>query len=114
MAKKTPAKSAPKTKVTPKAAQSSTRAKKATKSTPVKAKGTKKALSKPKVPGWLHPFPVDYVVGTEDYGKLIDAHNELFGTAWNRFRVRPQVFFTIHEGVWNHYDPEQYKKHRNG
>ena len=101
MAKKAPATTAPKTKATPKAEPKAA----------AKVKDELKAKTAPaksKIPAWLKPLPVDYVVGTEDYAKLVDKHNELFGTAYNRWRVRPAVFDTIHETVWKHYDPKQY------
>jgi hypothetical protein len=97
MAKK---KTAPKTKAAPKAAQSPAKEK--------KPQGTqKKAGSTPKIPKWLKPSPTEYIVGTEDYGALIQDHNEKFGTAWNKFRVRPQVFYTIHERIWKHYNDKK-------
>lgn len=85
MARKNKGKAASKTKATPKATQPPTTAKKA------------------KTPPWLKSTPTDYIVGTEDYAALIEKHNELFDTHWLKWRVRPQVFYTIHERVWNHY-----------
>ena len=89
-------KTAPKTKATPKAAQSPAKQE--------KPQGSKeKAVSTPKFPAWLKSSPTEYIVGTEDYAALIQDHNEKFETTWNKFRVRPQVFYTIHERVWKHY-----------
>lgn len=113
MAKKKAATTAPKSKAAPKAAQSAAAKVKSEISANVKAKAAKKATpAKPKVkvPKWLLPYPVDYVVGTEDYVKLIEEFNKRFATGYNPFRVRPAVFYTIHEDMWNHYDPEQYKE----
>jgi hypothetical protein len=97
--KKTTGKTAPKKKPTPKAAQSPTGAKKA----PKKATAKPKAAKKAKTPGWLHPSPVDYAVGTSDYRYLVEAHNKLKGTAYNTWRVQPSVFYTIHQAMVNHY-----------
>ena len=103
MAKKATAKAAPKSKATPKAAPKAAAVKKVQKSADAKAKT-------PKLPAWLKPQPTDYVVGTEDYTKLVTKHNELFGTALNVHRVRPAVFLGIFQQIWKHYDPVQYEK----
>ena len=104
MAKKKAATTAPKTKVEPKPAA------KVKDELSAKAKTTKKAApAKLKVPAWLLPYPADYVVGTEKYVKLVEEFNKKFATAYNPFRVRPAVFHTIHEDMWKHYDPKQYK-----
>ena len=81
------AKSAPKTKA---AAKPRTRA---------KAKKSAKA----KAPAYLKKDVTQFVVGTNDYRQLVQDHNELFKTAWNPWRVRPQVFFTLWEGLRKHY-----------
>jgi len=107
MAKKAPAKAAQKSTPTPKAAPKATAAKKAVKKPTAKAK-------KSKLPAWLKPRPTDYVVGTEDYRKLIEKGNELMKTVWNPHRVRPAVFYGIFEAVWKHYDAEQYMKNYKG
>ncbi len=97
--KKTTGKTAPKKKSTPKAGQPAAGAKKVQKSAKAKAEKPKKA----KTPGWLHPKPVDYVVGTLDYRTLIEEHNKIFKTHHNPWRTRPQVFYTIHENIVNHF-----------
>ena len=89
-------KTSPKTKATPKAAQSPAKQEKAQGSTGNKGKT-------PKFPKWLKSSPTEYIVGTEDYAALVQDHNEKFETTWNKFRVRPQVFYTIHEHIWKHY-----------
>ena len=111
MARKNKGNKARKSKATTTAAQPAAKGENVQKSAKAKATPPKKAPPKIKVPKWLHPFPVDYAVGTPDYLKLIEEHNERFGTAYNRWRVQPQVFYSIHEQMWNHYDPEQYKAH---
>lgn len=96
MAKKTTGKAAPKTKAAPKAAQPPAKTEK-----PQESKGNKG--NSPKIPKWLKSSPTQYIVGTEDYASLIQDHNDKFGTVWNKWRVKPQVFYTIHETIWNHY-----------
>lgn len=94
--KKTTAPSKAKTKSsTPKKVQNSGNA---------KAKTTKKAEPK-KVgphrnwPDWMKHTPERFAVGTEDYRKLIEYHNEKTGSAYNPWRVRPAVLYSIHETV---------------
>jgi len=99
MAKKTTGKTAPKTKATPKAAQPAAKVKKAQTS----PQGEASKAKTPKLPKWLKPIPVDYIIGTEDYAAIVQDHNEKFGTDYNRWRVRPQVFYTIHQRIWDHY-----------
>ncbi len=105
MSRKNKGKTAPKPKAKPKAAQPAARVKKAATPAPGKASGQNKPPPPPpsKYPDWLRPFPVDYCVGTEEYAALIEKHNELFGTAYLKWRVKPAVFYTIHQAVWNHY-----------
>ena len=93
MTKKKMYKGEPKAKAITKAAQPSNKTK--------KAPGSK--ASKLRKPKWLKSSPTEYIVGTEDYGAIIDDHNKLFGTDWLKFRVRPQVFYTIHQRIWDHY-----------
>jgi len=83
-----------------------TKATGASKSAPKpKAASKPRAKKKPakKVPAYLRKHVTDFVVGTEDYRKLVQDHNDLFKTAWNPWRVRPQVFFTLWEGLRKHY-----------
>lgn len=103
MAKKATPKAAPKTEATPKAAPKAAGEKK------VQKKPTAKA-SKPKLPAWLKSSPTEYVVGTEEYRKLVEKGNELMNTAYNPHRVRPAILYGIFEHVWKHYDPEQFEK----
>ena len=100
MTKKKTGKIAPGTKASLKAAQSPAKDKK-----PQESKGDKGKT--PKIPEWLKSSPAQYIVGTEDYAALIQDHNEKFGTAWNKWRVRPQVFYTIHQGIWKYYHDEK-------
>lgn len=94
--KKSTGKAAPKSKAAPKVTQSPAKEK--------KPQGSQeKAGSTPKIPKWLKSSPTQYIVGTEDYASLVEHHNVLFGTSWLKWRVRPQVFYTIHERVWKHY-----------
>ena len=58
---------------------------------------------KPRNPGWLKNYPTEYIVGTDGYRKVIEIHNEVFGTAYNTWRVKPQVFYVIHEAVKKHW-----------
>ena len=96
MTKKTQAKKATNKKPATKAAPKAAPAKKTTGS-------GEKAGSTPKIPAFLKNSPTEYIVGTEDYAALVQDHNEKFGTHGNRWRVQPQVFYTIHEKVWKHY-----------
>ena len=100
MTKKTTGKTAPRKKPTTKAAQPSTKAKKA-------PRKRARAATPKKLPHWLKSSPTEYIVGTEDYAALIDKHNELFETSWLKWRVQPQVFYTIHDQVWKHYHDEK-------
>lgn len=103
MAKKSQGKTAPKKKATPKAAQPATTAKKVQTS----PQGDPPKAKTPKLPTWLKPFPVDYIVGTEDYAAIVMDHNEKFGTDYNRWRVQPQVFYTIHQRILSHYNEQK-------
>ena len=106
--KKTGAKTAPKSKATPKAASKSTAAKKTAQAAQGKTSKAKTAPApKKEIPKFLKRFPTEYILGTEDYAALIEHHNELFDTTWLKWRVRPQVFFSIHERVWKHYHDEK-------
>jgi len=99
MARNKTANKAPKTKATTKAAQLP----KETKNVQTSPRGDSGKDKKPAGPKWLKPFPVDYIVGTEDYACIIQDHNDKFDTMYNRWRVQPAVFFTIHATIWNHY-----------
>ena len=102
MTKKKTGKAAPKTKAAPKVAQPAAKAKKV--ETPPPGDSGK---AKTKQPSFLKPFPTDYIVGTKDYAALIQHHNKLFDTHWLKWRVQPQVFYTIHERVWKHYNVKE-------
>lgn len=96
MRKRKATKAAPKKEATPKAAQPPKETK--------KAQGSKAGRgTAPKCPKWLKSSPTEYIVGTEDYVAIVKDHNDKFGSAYNPWRVRPQVFYTIHETIWNHY-----------
>ena len=99
MAKKKFVKAAPKTKAAPKAAQPPAKTEKSQTS----PQGEASKAKTPKLPKWLKSSPTQYIVGTEDYAAIIQDHNDKFDTMWNKFRVKPQVFYTIHEAIWKYY-----------
>jgi len=51
--------------------------------------------SKKKVPAFLKDDVQAYVVGTEDYKNLIEDFNNRNATAYNPWRVRPQILYVI-------------------
>jgi hypothetical protein len=98
MAEKKPA--TKKAATTPKTGTKTSGAKKVGNSATAKAKTTKKpAPKKPKKPDWFKTSAGDYVVGTEDYRKIVEFHNKKTGSAYNTWRVQPAVFYTIHQKV---------------
>jgi len=69
-----------------------------------KKKVEKKTTPAPKKPKYLKKGVTEFVVGTEDYRKIIEDHNKIFGTMWNPWRCRPQVFYTIWQAMQKHYE----------
>jgi hypothetical protein len=92
MIKGEPAKMVPK----PKAKATPAGAKKSGKS------GTPSPKAKAK-PDYIKDSITEYVVGTDDYRKLIEDHNEKYGTAYNTWRVRPQVLYVIWQSLKDYY-----------
>jgi hypothetical protein len=87
-----PAKTVPK----PKANTTPAGAKKSGKS------GTPSPKAKAK-PDYIKDSITEYVVGTDDYRKLIEDHNEKYDTAYNTWRVRPQVLYVIWQSLKDYY-----------
>ena len=81
--------------------------------TPVKKKKvvkkkTPKVVDIPKkttleVPLYLKKEITEFIVGTEDYRKLVEDHNKIFETMYNTWRCRPAVFYTLYDGLKKHY-----------
>jgi len=110
MAKKTTAKTAAKPKVTEEQVQRASEMVRGEpgKEAPTPQKGKapfgeetikKSATPSPKktkpVPDFLKDDVQSYVVGTEDYRKLVEDFNKRNATAYNPWRVRPQILYVI-------------------
>lgn len=105
MAEKKPA--AKKAATTPKTGTKTSGAKKAGNSAKAKAKTTKKPEPpKPVRPDFLRMAAHDYVVGTENYRKVVEDFNAKFNTTWNPWRVRPAMFYAIHNDLVNYYEKQ--------
>jgi len=71
-----------------------------------KSTSAKRTEAKSKVPAYLKKEVTEFVVGTDDYRQLVQDHNDLFGTVWNTWRVKPAVFLGMYLGLKKHFGVE--------
>jgi hypothetical protein len=69
-----------------------------------KKKAVKKtAPKKVTIPSYMKKEVTQFVIGTEDYRKIIEDYNKLSGSSYNTWRVRPAVFYAIWADMKKHF-----------